>query len=219
MTAAQNCAPQVGFRAMSRALGNLVTQKQLSAADSDDALIHASAGGDRTAFARLVDRHSGRAFAVAFRMTANRTDAEDIVQDAFIRAWRHAGRWQPGRAAFSTWLYRVVTNLAIDHMRRPRHDVLDEIPEPVDQSPNAEISLVDQRRNAAVAAASAALPDRQRQAIALCYGAGLSNRSAADVIGVSVKALESLLIRAKRTLRDEVGAIWRDDHDADNRHE
>jgi RNA polymerase sigma-70 factor (ECF subfamily) len=174
--------------------------------ESDDALILAAAGGDRNAFGRLIDRHSGRAFAVTYRMVGNRTDAEDVVQDAFIRAWRHAGRWQPGRAAFSTWLYRVVVNLAIDLKRRPRNDALDDVAEPVDETPDAEAELARQQQVQAVAAASATLPDRQRQAIALCFGAGLSNKAAADIIGVSVKALESLLIRAKRSLREAVAA-------------
>ncbi|MEZ5669170.1 MAG: RNA polymerase sigma factor [Alphaproteobacteria bacterium] len=208
MSFAQARAQAFGCRLLSGALGNAVDRNRQQAADGDDSLILAAAGGDRGAFARLVDRHSARAFAVAYRMTGNRSDAEDVVQEAFIRAWRHADRWQPGRAAFSTWLYRVVTNAAIDQKRRPRHDDLEDVAEPMDETPDAEESLLVRQRNAAIAKASAALPDRQRQALALCYGAGLSNKAAADVIGVSVKALESLLIRAKRALRDDLGGIW-----------
>ena len=181
------------------------TSGHAASLDSDDSLLLAAAAGDRNAFGRLVDRHSARSFAVAYRMVGNRTDAEDLVQEAFIRAWKHAARWQPGRAAFSTWLYRVVVNLGIDQKRRPRHDALDEAFEPVDETPTAEERIEERQRSAAFRQATVALPDRQRQAIALVYGAGISNKAAAETIGVSVKALESLLIRAKRTLRANLG--------------
>lgn len=173
--------------------------------DGDDGLLSAAAAGDRNAFGRLIDRHSARAFAVAYRMVGNRADAEDLVQEAFIRAWNHAARWQPGRAAFSTWLYRVVVNLGIDQKRRPRHDALEEGFDPADDSPSADERIEERQRSAAFRRATVALPDRQRQAIALVYGAGISNKAAAETIGVSVKALESLLIRAKRTLRANLG--------------
>lgn len=194
------------WQLMNAAESDASRRNTCAVSESDDALILAAAGGDRNAFGRLIDRHSARAFAVAFRMVGNRADAEDVVQDAFIRAWRHAERWQPGRAAFSTWLYRVIVNLAIDLKRRPRHDALEQVAEPLDDAPDAETELARRQRTAAVTAASAALPDRQRQAIALCFGAGMSNKAAAEVIGVSVKALESLLIRAKRSMRDAVAA-------------
>jgi RNA polymerase sigma-70 factor (ECF subfamily) len=194
------------WQLMTTAESHATRPSACSVSDSDDALILAAAGGDRNAFGRLVDRHSARAFAVAYRMAGNRADAEDLVQDAFVRAWRHAERWQPGRAAFSTWLYRVIVNLGIDLKRKPRNDALDDVAEPPDDAPDAEDSLAHRQRMAAVSAATAALPDRQRQAIALCFGAGMSNKAAAEVIGVSVKALESLLIRAKRTMRDAVVA-------------
>ena len=193
------------FWSMSGIFGNPAVVRE-RVTDSDDDLILAAAGGDRNAFGRLIDRHSARAFAVAYRMAGNRADAEDLVQEAFIRAWRSAPRWQAGRAAFSTWLYRVVVNLAIDHKRRPRHDPLDQVEEPSDEAPAADDVIATRQRAAALAAANSALPDRQRQAIALCYGAGLSNKAASDVIGVSVKALESLLIRAKRSLREALSA-------------
>lgn len=192
---------------MSAALGNRTAQT--AGGESDDALMAAAANGDRNAFGRLIDRHSGRAFAVAFRMAGNRADAEDLVQEAFIRAWNHAARWQSGRAAFSTWLYRVVVNLGIDQKRRPRHDALDDVMDPIDDSPAADERIETRQRADAFKRATVALPGRQRQAIALVYGAGLSNKAAAETIGVSLKALESLLIRAKRSLRETLDT----DHD------
>ncbi len=179
------------------------------AADSDDALIARCAQGDRAAFAELMDRHADRAFAVAVRLLGNRADAEDAVQDAFIRAWHRAGAWEPGRAQFSTWLYRVVTNACIDRQRRRRpQTAIDDVAEPMDERPDPHAELEDSRRADALAAATQALPDAQRQAIALCFGAGISNRDAADTMNISVKALESLLIRAKRAMRQSLAADW-----------
>lgn len=208
MTLTLSARPQWEFWALSRSQPDAVRIGD-AFVESDDALMRAAAGGDRNAFARLVDRHSSRAFAVAFRLAGNRADAEDLVQEAFIRAWHHASRWEPGRAAFSTWLYRVVVNLGIDgKRRRSGHHPLDQVDEPADDRPGADDEMAARQRSAALAAASALLPDRQRQAIALIYGAGMSNKAASEVIGVSVKGLESLLIRAKRTLRDAIGGQW-----------
>lgn len=177
--------------------------------DDDAHLLRAVAGGDRQAFDRLSRRHLDRAYGVALRMTANRADAQDVVQDVFLRVWQRPDAWRPGQAQFSTWLYRVVVNRCLDLKRRPKASALDAVAEPEDPRPNAETDLVAAAKQRALSDAVAALPERQRAAIALTYTAGLKNSEAASALDISVKALEALLVRAKRELRDALaGQGW-----------
>ncbi len=175
---------------------------------SDDVLMARIAGGEAAAFRLLLARHTDRAFAVAFRMVQSRADAEDIVQDAFVRVWTGAGRWRAHGPRFSTWLHRVVLNLCLDlHRRRKhrRHDDLEVAAEVPDPEPGVEIRLVDETQRQALAAAVRLLPDRQRTALALTYAGGLSNAEVAEVMDISVGAVESLLVRARRELRSRLG--------------
>ncbi len=170
--------------------------------DSDETLMGRVARGDAAAYGALVTRHLDRALALAWRMTGTRADAEDIAQEAFLRLWRRAGGWRPDRGArFTTWFYRVIVNLCIDRARRRTLQPLEAAGDVVETRPGAEDAVQAGQRARIVAAAIAALPARQKAAVVLCYYQGLGNRQAAEVLGVSVKALESLLIRARRALR------------------
>jgi RNA polymerase sigma-70 factor (ECF subfamily) len=171
---------------------------------NDDGLLAYIADGDRRAFAQLMDRHIDRAQALARRVLNNRSDAEDVVQDAFLKVWQKAGQWQPGRAQFSTWLYRVVVNRCLDLKRKPMNAALDQVAEQSDDRPDAYADIAARQRQARIAAAVAELPERQRTAVALSYTAGLSNADAAASMEISVKAFESLLVRAKRELRERL---------------
>lgn len=170
--------------------------------DGDAELLQAIAGGDRAAFDRLSRRHLDRAYGVALRMTGSRADAQDVVQDVFLRLWQRPDAWRPGQAQFSTWLYRVVVNRCLDLKRRPKGTDLDSVEEPQDPDPNAEDSLLDAERSRALDSAVNQLPERQKAAIVLTYTAGLRNAEAASAMDISVKAFEALLVRAKRELRD-----------------
>jgi RNA polymerase sigma-70 factor (ECF subfamily) len=177
--------------------------------DGDAELLRAIAGGDRGAFDRLSRRHLDRAYGVALRMTGSRADAEDVVQDVFLRLWLKPDAWRPGQAQFSTWLYRVVVNRCLDLKRRPKGTDLDAVEEPQDPDANAEESLIETERGKALESAVAELPERQRAAIVLTYTAGLRNAEAAATLEISVKAFEALLVRAKRELRDRLaGQGW-----------
>ncbi|HJT13535.1 MAG TPA: sigma-70 family RNA polymerase sigma factor [Dongiaceae bacterium] len=177
--------------------------------DGDAELLRAIAGGDRSAFDRLSRRHLDRAYGVALRMTGSRADAEDVVQDVFLRLWQRPEAWRPGQAQFSTWLYRVVVNRCLDLKRRPKGTDLDSVEEPQAPDANAEASLLDAERSRALDGAVKQLPERQRAAIVLTYTAGLRNAEAASALDVSVKAFEALLVRAKRELRDTLaGQGW-----------
>ncbi|MBX6743006.1 MAG: RNA polymerase sigma factor [Acetobacteraceae bacterium] len=174
-------------------------------ADAGDAELMAWAGaGDRAAFDILVERHAERVLRLALRVLGDAAEAEDVAQDAFLRAWQAAPRFDPGRARFTTWLHRIVLNLAIDHARRRGRlppaglDAAKDLPDPA-KGPEARLSEAEGRE--ALVAALDALPPRQRAAIALAYEEGLSGAAAAEALSVSERALEGLLRRARQMLR------------------
>jgi len=138
----------------------------------------------------------------AYRMLHDRTEAEDIAQETFLRLWKDAGHYEP-RARVGTWLHRIAHNLCVDRLRRSRErptERLDE--EPASQQP---AGLLERKRVAgAVQRALGSLPERQRAAITLVHYQGLSANEAAEVLDVTVEALESLLARGRRALREEL---------------
>ena len=168
--------------------------------EADETLMRRVARGDQEACRALVERHLGRIVAFAARTLGNATDAEDVAQEVFLRLWTNARRWEP-RARLGTWLHRIALNLCLDRIARRREAPLDAAPEPVDPAPSVvtllERAALGQRVNAELAA----LPPQQRIAIVLCHYQGLRNIEAAEVMDVSVEALESLLARGRRTLR------------------
>ncbi len=173
---------------------------------SDDDLLCAAGRGDETAFASLTRRHAARARTLAFRQLGNMADAEDVMQEAFWRIWKHAGKWRPGEAAFTTWLHRIVINACIDRERRMkwrRWLPFGDLPEPASDTLNAEEELESRGELRHVLADIQFLPARQRAALLLAAEGGRSNRDIADTLDISEKALESLLVRARRTLRQK----------------
>jgi RNA polymerase sigma-70 factor (ECF subfamily) len=172
---------------------------------SDEELMLRIAKGDAGAFRALVPRYAARAIRLARSITHSDADAEEIAQEAYLRVWLNAPRWRP-QAAFRTWFYRIVFNLALNRRRRAPFMPLDEAGDPADPSADAGERMERDERECLLAAAIAALPDRQRAAIELTYAEELSNAEAAAVLGTSVSGMESLLVRAKRTLREKLGS-------------
>jgi len=167
--------------------------------------------GDRAAFSLFCRRHGGRCFSVAIHLLRNAADAEEAVQDAFMRVWRNAGRWSPTNARVTTWLYRVVVNLCLDQMRRAtRLSVsIEHAAEVMASDPNPE-TIVGQRELARVVVRAVAdLPPRQRAALSLVICEGLECAEAARVMQVSVGTMESLLVRGRRQLRAAVTEAMR----------
>ena len=175
--------------------------------DPDEELLSRVAAGDPAAVRALVARKLPRLLALAGRMLGDGQEAEDVAQDAFIRVWKQAPKWRPGAAKFDTWLHRVALNLCYDRLRRRREIAVAEPPERPDEGPAPDRGLLARDTGERVAAAVAALPDRQRDAIVLCHYQELGNIEAAAVMGVSVEALESLLGRGRRALRAALGDL------------
>jgi len=175
--------------------------------DPDTELVARAGRGDRAAAAMLVARHSARMHALARRMLGSEAEAEDAVQDTFLKLWTHAARWQPGAAKIETWLYRVTLNGCYDRLRRKRAVPLDEALELPDAAPGPDQGLDAPALAAAVATALGELPERQRAAILLCHHDGRSNIEAAEILGLSVEAVESLLARGRRNLRARLAPV------------
>ncbi len=149
----------------------------------------------------MVARKLPRMLALAHRMLGDAVEAEDVAQEAMLRAWKQAPRWTPGKARFDTWLHRVGLNLCYDRLRRRREVPTEILPERIDEGPAPDRGLLAAELGARVDRALQALPERQREAIVLCHYQELTNIEAAGLMAVSVEALESLLSRGRRTLR------------------
>ena len=170
---------------------------------SDDDLVRAVAAGDERSLRRLIDRHGPKLRAVAAQFL-DAGAADDAVQDAFIRLWRNAARFDPTRAALSTWLYRIVVNRCIDLRRQrlrwpwtPIEDAGD-LPSS-DIAADRALDSAETLRNAS--AVIARLPERQRMALLLASVGGRTADDIAGLLGVSRGAAEQLIARARRTVR------------------
>jgi RNA polymerase sigma-70 factor (ECF subfamily) len=161
--------------------------------------------GSHPAFAELVKRHTERFYRLAFRYLQNKEAAEDMVQDAFLKLWEDPGKWQADRnAKFTTWFYRVVVNLCLDWQKRKRPVELNEEMPLIDDRETADQAMLRSEEQRVLEKEIAALPERQRSALNLCFDEGLSNQDAADAMGVNLKALQSLIMRAKTTLKERM---------------
>jgi len=180
----------------------MATQPQHLIDQNDDALMAQVAARDTSALRLLADRHAEIAWRIAYRMLGDRQEAEDVAQEALLRLWQNADRWQPGGSGVAAWLTRVATNACLDRLRRRRFVADDAVPERADESPLADETIEEDEVRNAVANCIEALPDRQRAAIVLTYYEERQNRMAAEILAMQVKAFESLLFRARGSLRD-----------------
>lgn len=170
-------------------------------AGDGDRLMARIAACDTAAFRLVVERHALAVRRIGYRMLGDIGEAEDVTQECLARLWVHAGRWQGGGPGIAAWLHRVAVNLCLDRLRRRRPSEGAAIPERTDPAPLADAQLAEAARKAQVAACVAQLTDRQRAAIVLTYYEELPNAMAAEALEMNIKAFESLLHRARRTLR------------------
>ncbi|MCI5049357.1 MAG: sigma-70 family RNA polymerase sigma factor [Rickettsiales bacterium] len=171
----------------------------------DESLMDFIHAGEVRAFETLVSRHHQRFYRQVYRWVLHAEDAEDVVQEAFMKIWSGKARWKAKKKArFTTWFYRILYNQAVDLLRKRNRSVSelkDDIP---DEGPTAEDEQIDKQRQMALRSVLKELPERQRIAVNLFYFEDLSQKQIADMMGISVKALESLLSRARTQLRSQV---------------
>ncbi len=171
--------------------------------NSDDAiLMEKIACGDKSAYTEFLIRHLSAIVDFASRHVGRRVDAEDVAQEAFIRVWSKAPSWRAQDASPRSWLYRVTYHLCIDELRRRHPEAsLRDAEDAADPGATPEESALRQARMGQLDGALRSLPERQRTAITLCAYHGLSNKETAATLDISIEALESLLSRGRRKLR------------------
>lgn len=190
---------------------------------SDEELMAAVVLGDPSAYQALVRKNLPAISRYALRLVGSRSESEDIAQETFLRLWTTARKWDPAKAKLTTWLHRITHNLCIDFLRKQKRvslepdfdsevsseeatsgefsNALRESAEAQGDSPDREAREAELR---ALDRALNMLPEAQRSALLLCHYQGFSNKEAADIMGSSVQALESLIARAKRGLRTQL---------------
>lgn len=171
------------------------------AADPDADLIPGLMSGNEAAFEALMDRHLPKIQSLAYRMLGDVFMAEDVAQTVFLKTWQQAPKWEPGQARLLTWMRRVATNQCLDVIKKKRPVLMETLPDIPSEKTEAFDNLVLDERKTAVTAALAALPDRQRAALALSYYQHVSQVEGAKILEISVAAYESLLVRARKSLK------------------
>lgn len=183
---------------------------------SDAAIMLRVAAGDESGFNFLVEKYHRPIIHFLFRMVRNQAVAEELAQEVFLRVYRSRESYR-AEAKFTTWLYRIATNLAVNHARDTRHEraaqnvYLDEpdgetgtTPDVADDEPSVEQRMLRDERMAAIRAHVMALPERQRMAVLMHKYQGMDYRQIGDVLKLSESATKSLLFRAYQTLRDKL---------------
>lgn len=168
--------------------------------ETDNVLLASFANGDRKAAQQLTERLMPKIHAHAYYRLGNIADAEDVTQEAFLRLWKFAPRWEQDNAHVSTWLFRVVSNLCKDRYRRPKLEDLDVAKEPTDETQSPADKIDDHYRQKALYDAMSLLPENQRLAVQFRHIDELTNPEIAEIMGLSVEAVESLTARGKRKL-------------------
>lgn len=185
--------------------------------EQDRLLVERLQSGDRSAFRELYDRYQRRAFSIAFGMVKNESDARDIVQDAFIKAYRNIASFQ-GTAAFYTWFYRIVFNVAIDHTRKKRPDrgngYQDELKQDEDGRAaegavlpnilegNPRRTLLRKELSQALDEALNTLPEHHRAVILLREVDGLSYEEMAEILDIPKGTIMSRLFHARKKMQE-----------------
>ncbi len=171
------------------------------AEQSDDDLVARIAARDHAAMRLVADRHAQLVWRVAYRMLGDATEAEDVAQESLLKLWNNADRWQPGGAGIAPWLKKVTVNQCLDRLRRKRFASDEEVPEREDEAPLADRQIEAVETGKAVKDCIQALPDRQRAAVILTYYEEQPNNHAAESLEMQLKAFESLLFRARASLK------------------
>lgn len=176
---------------------------------TDEELMHAVCNGDKSAYQIIVKQHLKSISHYAFRLLGNQRDTEDIAQETFFKLWINAEKWQPEKSKLSTWLHRITHNLCVDYLRKngsleAQQSIEEGKQDMVGAQDSYEIKDDHNQQKLLLKNAVNSLPEKQRSALMLCHYSGFSNKEAAEIMNVSVKALESSISRAKRALRKQL---------------
>jgi len=164
------------------------------------------------AFSTLVTRHTDRFYALSYRTLFNQSDAEDIVQESFLKLWCKPELWKEKKnSKFTTWFYRIIVNACYDLNKKKSSREMSLVSDDYEQA--AEVDDLSHHQLSAVEMALKNLPERQRMALNLCFYEELSNAEAADVMGIRLKALQSLIMRGKAALKTQFNISEVDDHE------
>lgn len=210
-----------GHEADKALLENLETVEKLHLqgdfGEMDDAAIMLElSAGNMAGFDFLIQKYRKPIIHFMYRMVRNQAVAEELAQEVFLRVYRSRETYR-AEARFSTWLYRIATNLGVNHARDNRHErnastvYLDEAdsetgttPDVADTTPGAEANLLRRERLNAIRQHVLALPERQRVAVLMHKYEGMDYRQIGDVLKLSESATKSLLFRAYQTLREKL---------------
>jgi RNA polymerase sigma-70 factor (ECF subfamily) len=192
----------------------IMDQKMYRTLSSEDLMVRVSKGDDE-AFEILVTRHQTPVLNLIYRFLGDRAQAKDLAQEVFLRVWQSAKTYEP-KAKFTTWIYRIATNLCLNELKTARRrkwfpfyrseESHENAAEDTysDDSPTAEDLLLSKERSRQISEALQDLPENQRMALVLKRYDDLSYQEIAQILGCSVSAVESLLVRAKRTLQEKL---------------
>ncbi|MEM1192733.1 MAG: sigma-70 family RNA polymerase sigma factor [Pseudomonadota bacterium] len=176
-------------------------------AASDPADLRAAAAGDRRAAARLYDRYGPMIYRIGLSMLRAPAPAEDLVQDTFLRLWRKIDGLVADQVPVRAWLIRVASNRCVDMLRKHGEVSDDGIAEPADRAAGPHENLAGAQLGHEIDKAMARLTEGQQLAITLTAKLGFSTREAAAAMGMGERAVESLVARAKRALRQTLAAV------------
>lgn len=178
--------------------------------DTDQAALNQALAGDKDGFRVLVERYSRPLFGLAFRMTGNENDAEDIVQESFLRAWKHLPNYD-GRASFSTWVYRIAANCALDMLRARRRrgpaEDLDDHPHLAVAAAGPDAAVFGGQMQVRLQEAMADLSATERTAFVLRHHEELSIDEISSTLGVSREAAKHSVFRAVQKLRRALAPV------------
>lgn len=176
---------------------------------ADAALVARIASREESAFRETIAAHANILHRIAYRMTGDAHEAEDIAQETMLRLWDHAPQLgtRGNALKLAPWLKRVAMNLALDRLRLRKRSSDAEVPERADEAPLADQVIENAEEAQTARELVHELPERQRAAIVLTYYEELPNAEAAAVLDMKLKAFESLLFRARAALRTSYEAL------------
>lgn len=177
--------------------------------DHEVSLITRAQQGDQAAFKGLVHLHLPNVLALSFKFLGNKSQAEDVAQEVMLSLWQNVKKYDPTRAKLSTWIYRITANKCLDHLRKKTPD---QLPEDYDAATEAEQdkALYNKQIATQMEMSLKTLPERQYLALTLFHYQGLKMQEVAEIMECSREAVESLLARARRSLKQKLKPTWQE---------